>query len=207
MSEYEFRNVNARALDDSSEIKISISNHSINNSSLSELVASDGSFNILSNSYQNLINPQINFELKQKWISDFSQLNIYDNKKNDNFDFSLNNVEQEILSDKLYKKRKIKKDENNFNRSIIFCYLENLVLIKDNYTMKEFIIKFNEMDSESDYKIYIDINKEKIIHILQIILSYLEENKIEEAYVILLKAFIFYPEFDFCLNFFVRRLI
>ena len=218
MSECEIGPNNAVALDDSAIIinSLSISNHSNPSSINKSLQGSGGSINIiqninninniLSNSYRTL-NSQINSELKQKLISDFSKLEIYNNRENNNSDFSLINVNNEILSDKQYKKRKINNDENNLNRSIIFCYLENLVLIKDIKTMKEFIIKFNEMDSKSNYKIYIDANKETVIQILVIILSYLEANKIKEAYEILLKAFIYYKQFDFCLNFFVRKLI
>ena len=218
MSECEIEQINARALDESDEViikSLSISNHS-NHSISQSLQGSDGSINfinninninnILSKSYRNL-NSQINQESKQKLISDFSQLEIYNNRENNNSDFSLINVNNEILSGKIYKKRKIKKDANNLIRSIIFCYLENLVLIKNINTIKEFMIKFDKMNSESNYKIYIEANKEKVIHILVIILSYLEENKIKEAYEFLLKAFIYYEQFDFCLNFFVRKLI
>ena len=198
----------------SSDVVISKGPSEIGNSnSLNELYGS-GSLNIvgsvsisetkssLGNSFLNH-SLQSNKELKESLINKFSTLNINDNNNNNlGYDFfSLKEIkENKNWNNKIFQIRKIKKDKNSFTRSIIFCFLEKLVLNEDIITLKEFIFKLNEI-AELE-------KKEIIINTFVIILEYLQqENKQIDAYKTLLKAFYYFNEFDFGLNFFVRKLI
>ena len=198
----------------SSDVIISKGPSEIENSnSLNELCGS-GSLNIvgsvsvsetkssLGNSFLNH-SLQSNNELKESLINKFSTLNINDNNNNNlGYDFfSLKEIkENKNWNNKIFQIRKIKKDKNSFTRSIIFCFLEKLVLNKDINTLKEFIFKLNEI-AELE-------KKEIIINTFIIILEYLQqENKRIDAYKTLLKAFFYFNEFDFGLNFFVRKLL
>ena len=197
----------------SSDVIISKGPSEIENSnSLNELYGS-GSLNIvgsvsvsetkssLGNSFLNH-SLQSNNELKESLINKFSTLNINDNNNNNlGYDFfSLKEIkENKNWNNKIFQIRKIKKDKNSFTRSIIFCFLEKLVLNKDINTLKEFIFKLNEI-AELE-------KKEIIINTFIIILEYLQQEKKQDAYKTLLKAFFYFNEFDFGLNFFVRKLL
>ena len=196
---------NAIPLNDSSEVFISGKTSEVVNSL--DIVNSGGSINIIgsvSGSSLNLSNNisllQIKKELKDSLISEFSKLKIDNNKLFLTF-YSIDEISKiDIWKDKIYKIRKMKKDKNSFVRNIIFCILENIILNNNIISMKEFIIKYNEISELQ--------NKEKTKHILLIILDYLEQNnKTLDAYNILLKAFLYFNEFDYCLNFYVRKLI
>ena len=161
------------------------------------------------NIFDNTIIPIINQQLKEDLISIFSIFNIKDYLEHYS-DYTLNMIEEikdkEIWRNKVYKIREIKNDSNSFMRSIMFFYLENIILNKDIDSMKKFMIKFNEIDSifQSENN---KNNKEKIIHILYILLDCLNEGNIDKAYNFLLKSFLFISEFDFSLNYFMRKLI
>ena len=192
---------NATVLKSSSEIIISKNDSEIGNS-LPDLIDSVGSVNLVGSlsvskdsliASNNSLLPEIKRGVKQELLSNFSRFNII----NKNLDYSIFSLEQinknENWKNKVYKIRKINNDKNNFIRSIIFCFLENIILNNESIILKEFIIKSNEIQ---DIK-----NKEKIIHILYIILEYLEKGgKIMDAYIIFLKAFFFVNEFDYDLN-------
>ena len=161
------------------------------------------------NIFDNTIIPIINQQLKEDLISNFSKFNIKDYLAHYS-DYTLNMIEEikdkEIWRNKVYKIREIKNDSNSFMRSIMFFYLENIILNKDIDSMKKFMIQFNEIvsifQSENNKN-----NKEKIIHILYILLDCLNEGNIDKAYNFLLKSFLFISEFDFSLNYFMRKLI
>ena len=159
--------------------------------------------------FDNTIIPIINQQFKEDLISNFSKFNIKDYLDHYS-DYTLNMIEEikdkEIWRNKVYKIREIKNDSNSFMRSIMFFYLENIILNKDIDSMKKFMIKFNEIDSifQSENN---KNNKEKIIHILYILLDCLNEGNIDKAYNFLLKSFLFISEFDFSLNYFMRKLI
>ena len=159
--------------------------------------------------FDNTIIPIINQQFKEDLISNFSKFNIKDYLYLYS-DYTLNMIEEikdkEIWRNKVYKIREIKNDSNSFMRSIMFFYLENIILNKDIDSMKKFMIQFNEIvsifQSENNKN-----NKEKIIHILYILLDCLNEGNIDKAYNFLLKSFLFISEFDFSLNYFMRKLI
>ena len=172
MSECNFQ-INATSLHSSSDVNKSKKE----SSSYHSLIKSDGSFNIVSpgfkNIFDNTIIPIINQQLKEDLISNFSKFNIKDYLDH-NSDYTLNMIEEikdkEIWRNKVYKIREIKNDSNSFMRSIMFFYLENIILNKDIDSMKKFMIQFNEIvsifQSENNKN-----NKEKIIHILYILLD------------------------------------
>ena len=64
-----------------------------------------------------------NKELKTSLINKFNELNL-DNVNNLYYDFfSLEEIKKnEVLNNKIYLIRNLKKDENSFTRSIIFCF-------------------------------------------------------------------------------------
>ena len=159
--------------------------------------------------FDNTIIPIIIQQFKEDLISNFSKFNIKDYLDHYS-DYTLNMIEEikdkEIWRNKVYKIREIKNDSNSFMRSIMFFYLENIILNKDIDSMKKFMIQFNEIvsifQSENNKN-----NKEKIIHILYILLDCLNEGNIDKAYNFLLKSFLFISGFDFSLNYFMRKLI
>ena len=157
---------NATVLKSSSEIIISQHNSEIGNS-YPEVVGSVGSINIIAPLSKNSLNisnntllPEIRKDLKEKLLSMFSEYNIVSSNLNLDYTFfSFDEISRnESWKNKIYKIRRIKKDNNNFIRSIIFSFLENIILNNDINILKEFIIKSNEIQ---DIK-----NKEKLIHIL-----------------------------------------
>ena len=158
------------------------------------------------NIFDNTIIPIINQQFKEDLISNFSKFNIKDYLEHYS-DYTLDMIEEikdkEIWRNKVYKIREIKNDSNSFMRSIMFFYLENIILNKDIDSMKKFMIQFNEIVSIFQS----ENNKEKIIHILYILLDCLNEGNIDKAYNFLLKSFLFISEFDFSLNYFMRKLI
>ena len=121
----------------------------------------------------------------------------------------------------IFKYRKLKKDGNSFYRGVIFNFLENVIFTKNILLMKEILILFNEKISEKNKQIQekkdiIDIiklnEKDTIINILYIIIQQMEIQQKEKyielsPYIILLKVFLFCPEFDQGIIFFTRYLI
>lgn len=121
----------------------------------------------------------------------------------------------------VYKYRQIKKDEHCFFRGIIFYFLECIILTKNKMLMEELLILFNEKISLDNPKIqnkdYIienikKVDREIVIQVLYIIINYMDEENIEKdddltAYIILLKIFLYCPEFDYGIIFFTRYLI
>lgn len=123
-----------------------------------------------------------------------------------------------ILTPYIHKFRSIKGDGNCFFRGIIFYFLEYVILSKNIMLMKEILYLFNDKISLENKKIqkneYIrenitNINIEQVSIILFIIIKYLDERINDElsAYTILLKAFLYYKEFDYGMIFFTRYLL
>ena len=192
----------------SSDIIISQNDSEIRNS-YPEVAGSGGSIFIVGsqpvsinslNISNNTLLPEIRKDLKEKLLSMFSEYNIVSSNLNLDYTFfSFDEISRnESWKNKIYKIRRIKRDNNNFIRSIIFSFLENIILNNDKSILKEFIIKSNEIQ---DIK-----NKEKLIHILYIIYELLKDNTMD-AYIIFLKVFLFFKEFENDLNLLVRKLI
>ena len=140
--------------------------------------------------------------------------------------FSLINQDNMIsdmskLKQIIFKYRTLKKDGNSFYRGVIFNFLENVIFSKNILLMKEILILFNEKISEKNIiikgkKDIIDIikkiEKDTIINILYIIIQQMEIQRKEKyielsPYIVLLKVFLFCPEFDEGIIFFTRYLI
>ena len=175
------------------------------NSQMSQLYISGGSINIISSGIDE---PG---EINEKIISELLTYDIkeYINNNSNYCFYSIsNNKQNHDIYNKIYKIRKIEKDKNNFIRCIIFSYLENLVLNNNKNSLKEFGEKINtkELISEKNSMIN-DENKKRVIDILNIIISNLIKNNIDNAYTILLKSFIFIKEFSVFLNYLTRKLI
>ena len=186
---------------DSSIIDRSISK----NSQMSQLYVSGGSINIISSGIDE---PG---EINEKIISELLTYDIkeYINNNSNYCFYSIsNNKQNHDIYNKIYKIRKIEKDQNNFIRCIIFSYLENLVLNKNIDVLKEFGEKINNKELINvKNSIINDENKKRVIDILNIIISNLIKNNIDNAYSILLKSFIFIKEFSVFLNYLTRKLI
>ena len=175
------------------------------NSQMSQLYVSGGSINIISSGIDD---PG---EINEKIISELLTYDIkeYINNNSNYCFYSIsNNKQNHDIYNKIYKIRNIEKDKNNFIRCIIFSYLENLVLNNNNNSLKEFGEKINtkELIYEKNSMIN-DENKKRVIDILNIIISNLIKNNIDNAYTILLKSFIFIKEFSVFLNYLTRKLI
>ena len=175
------------------------------NSQMSQLYVSGGSINIVSSGIDD---PG---EINEKIISELLTYDIkeYINNNSNYCFYSIsNNKQNHDIYNKIYKIRNIEKDKNNFIRCIIFSYLENLVLNNNNNSLKEFGEKINtkELIYEKNSMIN-DENKKRVIDILNIIISNLIKNNIDNAYTILLKSFIFIKEFSVFLNYLTRKLI
>ena len=113
----------------------------------------------------------------------------------------------------IYKYRDIAGDGNCFYRSVIFYFLENIILSFNTNLMEEFIKLFDEKINvednfikENNFRELKTEYKNKIIEILYIILEYMEENN-QNAYTFFLKAYLFEKNFDYYLIFFTRYLI
>ena len=118
------------------------------------------------------------------------------------------------LSPYIYKFRNILGDGECFFRGLIFSLLENIILTNNIMQMKELFIlyyekinKNNKLIKEKEYlKIIEQMNINIVSEILYIIINQMEDD-IKKAYTTLLKAFIFYKDFDFGIIFFTRYLI
>ena len=186
---------------------------SIKSSGKESIRGGDSSLNNVDDNFKsdfdNLIKRIIKNELKTDLINELSKYNVKDFFLKSS-DYILDEIkiikDKENWKDKIYKLRKIKNDANSYVRSIILCYLENIILEQDLETMKKFIINFEK--SEINKLDNMENNKIKIIHILVIILDYMEhENTINEAYDFLLKSFLFLTYFDSILNYYMRKTI
>ena len=175
------------------------------NSQMSQLYVSNGSINMISSGidepdeiYEKIISELLTYDIKE----------YINNNSNYCFYSISNNKQNHDIYNKIYKIRNIEKDKNNFIRCIIFSYLENLVLNNNNNSLKEFGEKINtkELIYEKNSMIN-DENKKRVIDILNIIISNLIKNNIDNAYTILLKSFIFIKEFSVFLNYLTRKLI
>ena len=118
------------------------------------------------------------------------------------------------LSPYIYKFRNILGDGECFYRGLIFSILENIILTNNIMQLKELLIlyytkinKNNKLIKEKDYlKIIEQMNIDIVSEILFLLIKQMEDD-IKKAYIILLKAFIFYKDFDFGIIFFTRYLI
>ena len=114
----------------------------------------------------------------------------------------------------IYRYRNIKGDGDCFYRGLIFSLLENIILTSNIMQMKELLIlyyekinKGNKLIKEKDYlKKIKELDIDIVSNIMYIIINQME-NDISTAYQVLLKAFLFFPEFDFAIIFFTRYLI
>ena len=113
----------------------------------------------------------------------------------------------------VYKYRNINGDGDCFYRGLIFSLLENIILTNNIMQMKELLIlyyekinKSNKLINEKEYLKKINELDIDIVSIIMYIIIIQMENDISKAYKVLLKAFLFFPEFDFSILFFTRYL-
>ena len=118
------------------------------------------------------------------------------------------------LSPYIYKFRNILGDGECFFRGLIFSFLENIILSNNIMQLKELLIlyyvkinKNNKLVKEKEYlKIIEQMNIDIVSQILYILIKQMEDD-IKKAYETLLKAFIFYNDFDYGIIFFTRYLM
>ena len=119
------------------------------------------------------------------------------------------------LENYIYKWRSIDADGNCFYRAVIFSFLENAILNNNVLLIKELIINFDEKISiynpffkKYDIESYLqNINVSLIIQILYTIFYYSDKDNIKDAYLVLIKTFLYCSEFDYGMIFFIRYLI
>ena len=164
--------------------------------------------------YVNEYNPRVNLYAIGCLSSTNFMVEMTANNNLGNFDNIINNDDINELCQYMFKFRAIKGDGECFYRSLIFSILENNILTNNIMQMKELLILYyekisldNKLVDEKDYLKRIkqmDINI--VSEILYLIINQMENNKFQ-AYIILLKAFIYCSEFDFGIIYFTRYLI
>ena len=114
----------------------------------------------------------------------------------------------------IYKFRSILGDVDCFYRSIIFSFLENIILSNNLTLMKEllllFVQKINKKNPLIKQKEYLkNIEKVNIDLVTQILYVLLEcmENKYKDTYNVLLKVFLYCMDFDNGIIYFTRYLL
>jgi len=200
------------------EQKFELIGQSINKDELNILID-----NIRKNDLNKIFKQNNNFDENENTIGTLKTLNSL--IENTYLKFSveqiIKNSDMLRLKPYVYKYRQIKKDDHCLFRGIIFYFLECIILTKNKMLMKELLILFNEKISLDNPKIqnkdYIidnikKIDREIVIKVLYIIINYIDEENIEKdddltAYIILLKIFLYCPEFDYGIIFFTRYLI
>ena len=118
------------------------------------------------------------------------------------------------LTPYIYKFRSVLGDGDCFYRGFIFSYLENIILTNNIMLMKELLILYyekinldNKLVKDKEYLlIFHQMNIRIVAQILYILINQMEKN-IETAYIYLLKLFLYCPDFDFGIIFFIRYLI
>ncbi len=103
--------------------------------------------------------------------------------------------------------RYILNDGNGFYRAFIFSLLESYVLNLNLIEIKKFIFDFNTKIERVLKRKDSKINKDFMNLIFSLILDAMENRKIREAYEILIKSYLLYPNFDFALIKYMRLAI
>ena len=129
---------------------------------------------------------------------------------------------KDMFSDKsklevyIYKFRNIQGDGDCFYRGVIFSLMENIVLTNNIMQMKELLVLFYEKINKNNpvikQKEYLSdqiekINIDIISQLLYSLINYMETKDISSTYLLLLKAFIYCPPFDYGILFFTRYLL
>ena len=123
-------------------------------------------------------------------------------------------LDRDELKQYLYKVRNVLGDGDCFYRGLIFSLMENIILTNNIMQMKELLILYhekinlkNKLIDEKDYlKKVKAMNISIVSQILYILINEMENN-ISEAYISLLKVFLYCPDFDLGIIFFTRYLI
>ena len=135
------------------------------------------------------------------------------------YNSNVNNYEimikdREELKPYIDKFRSILGDGDCFYRGFMFSLLENIILTDNIMLMKELLILNyekinlkNELIKEKEYLlIFHQMNIDIVTHVLYILINQME-NDIKKAYKTLLKLFLYCPDFDFGIIYFMRYLI
>ena len=135
------------------------------------------------------------------------------------YNSNVNNYEimikdREELKPYIDKFRSILGDGDCFYRGFMFSLLENIILTDNIMLMKELLILNyekinlkNELIKEKEYLlIFHQMNVDIVTHVLYILINQME-NDIKKAYKTLLKLFLYCPDFDFGIIYFMRYLI
>ena len=123
-------------------------------------------------------------------------------------------LDRKELSPYIYKFRSVLGDGDCFYRGFIFSFLENIIFTNNIMLMKELLILFyekinleNKLIKEKEYLlIFHQMNIDIVSRTLYIIIMQME-NDIQQAYRTLLKLFLYCPDFDFGIIYFMRYLI
>lgn len=124
--------------------------------------------------------------------------------------------DKNILNQYIYKFRNVLGDGDCFYRGIIFSFLENIIFTNNINLMKElFVLFYEKINKENPLlkkkECLNEINKIKnidiVYQILYVLISYMDSNDIKNAYIILLKVFLFCKDFDYGIIYFTRYLL
>lgn len=123
---------------------------------------------------------------------------------------------KQCLEPYIFRYRSIAGDGNCFYRAVIFSFLEDIIMTNNIYLLKEFIIDYNEKItltynqtklSKKAYEMVKNTNKNLFMEILLYLLETLENKTINEAYIVLVKSFIYCQSFDKAMIFYLKFLI
>ena len=135
------------------------------------------------------------------------------------YNSNVNNYEimikdREELKPYINKFRSVLGDGDCFYRGFMFSLLENIILTNNIMLMKELLILNyekinlkNELIKEKEYLlIFHEMNTDIVTQVLYILINQME-NDMKKAYIYLLKLFLYCPDFDFGIIYFMRYLI
>ena len=142
---------------------------------------------------------------------DFLIENTYNGNKN-HYDIMI--TDREELNPYIYKFRSVLGDGDCFYRGFIFSFLENIILTNNIMLMKELLILYyekinlnNSLIKEKEYLLILHkMNIDIINRVFYILINQMEDD-VRKAYICLLKLFLYCPDFDFGIIYFMRYLI
>jgi hypothetical protein len=108
------------------------------------------------------------------------------------------------LSSEVHSWRLILGDGNCYYRAFMFAMIENFILNKDLYSIRKLLFDVNNIIDAQFSKKNVVIDKSEINIAFYLILDYLENGSIQEAYDVFIKSYYFYKTFDYGLIKYMR---
>ena len=115
----------------------------------------------------------------------------------------------------IYKFRKVLGDGDCFYRGFIFYFLENIILTNNIMLMKELLVLYDEKINTNNPLVQLNdylkrinnLNISIVSQTLRIFIESMENNDINQTYIIFLKIILYCKDFDYSIIYFTRYLI